>query len=120
MIQSPINWLSMVSGEVFHRERGSCRNMADSKKMPTGAQVCPLFFKSHYIGVLKNAFRHSGQKNITDRVPGTGVILNSDQYRSLVTVDHQFWLRKLPFLYYHCTRNSYALLSVSLYFRFKT
>ncbi len=47
--------------------------MADSKKMPTGAQVCPLFFKSHYIGVLKNAFGHSGQKNITDRVPGTGV-----------------------------------------------
>ncbi len=30
--------------------------MAHSKKMPTGAQVC------HYIGVLKNAFRHSGQK----------------------------------------------------------
>ncbi len=73
MIQSPINWLSVVSGEVFHRERGSCQNMADSKKMPTGAQVCSLFFKSHYIGVLKNAFRHSGQKNITDRVPGTGV-----------------------------------------------
>ncbi len=41
--------------------------------MPTGAQVCPLFFKSHYMRVLKNAIRHCVQKNITTKVPGTGV-----------------------------------------------
>ena len=76
MIQSPINWLSMVSGEVFQREWGSRQNMADSKKLPTGAQVCPLFFKSHYMRVLKNAIRHSVQKNITETPPGTGVYLH--------------------------------------------
>ena len=64
----------MVSGEVFHWEWGSHQNMADSKKMPTGAQVCPWFFKSHYMRVLKNAIRHSVQKNITTQVPGTGVL----------------------------------------------
>ena len=41
--------------------------------MPTGAQVCLWFFKSHYIRVLKNAIRHSVQKNITNHVLGTGV-----------------------------------------------
>ncbi len=47
--------------------------------MPMGAQVYLLFFKSHYIGVLKNAFRHSGQKNINDRVPGTGLYNNMNK-----------------------------------------